>query len=69
MRIVIYLSVRGRMKNELSVNSDDAEEVCVWVETAMLSGDADLALMRLPSLFFVLGRSFRLELYGRYKPG
>ena len=29
MRILIYLSVLGRMTNEFSVNSDDVEEVCV----------------------------------------
>ena len=28
--------------NEFSVNSDDVEEVYVWVETDLLSGDSDL---------------------------
>lgn len=61
MRIVIYLSVLGRMKHVFSVNSDDVEEVCVWVKTVLLSGDATLVEIRLSSLLFVLGRSFRLE--------
>ena len=42
VRIVIYLSVLGRMKHVFSVNSDDVEEVCVWVKTVLLSGDATL---------------------------
>jgi hypothetical protein len=42
VRIVIYLSVLRRMENEFSVNSDDVEECCVRIETALLSGDADL---------------------------
>lgn len=42
VRIVIYLSVLGRMKNEFSVNSDDVEKVCVGAETVLLSGEADL---------------------------
>lgn len=61
MRIVIYLSVLGRMKHVFSVNSDDVEEVCVRVETVLLSGKADLTRICLSSLLFVLGRSFRLE--------
>ena len=42
VRIIIYLSVLGRMKNEFSVNSDDVEEVCVRIETMLLSGDVIL---------------------------
>ena len=42
MRIIIYLSVLGGMKNEFSVNSDDVEEVCVRIETMLLSGDVIL---------------------------
>ena len=61
MRIVICLSVLGRMKHVFSVNNDDVEEVCVGVGTVLLSGDADLILIRFSSLLFVLGRSFRLE--------
>ena len=42
VRIIIYLSVLGRMKHVFSVNSDDVEECCVRVETVLLSGEADL---------------------------
>ena len=42
MRIIIYLSVLGRMKHVFSVNNDDVEECCVRVETVLLSGEADL---------------------------
>ena len=42
VRIVIYLSVLGRMKHVFSVNSDDVEECCVWIETILLSGEVDL---------------------------
>lgn len=62
MRIVIYLSVLGRMKHVFSVNSDDVEERCVRIETVLLSGEADLIyILCVSSLLFVLGRSFRLE--------
>ena len=51
MRIVIYLSKLGRMVNELSVNSDDVEEVCVGVGTVLLSGDM---CFKLDMSFFVV---------------
>ena len=61
MRILIYLSVLGRMTNEFSVNSDDVEEVCVGLRLFCFRAMRLWSKCVLSSLLFVLGRSFRLE--------